>query len=640
MAILIALIFQILFVLFAMVINVGLVVHDKINLQNSADIAAYYAAAKQAQLLGAIAHENYQIRQAWKLLAWRLRVLGDNSRRSHPAFISNETSKLEAPYHLGDSVPSVCIASSFWSGKSSRQNLCHEARIRIPKFQELTLIPGLFGPLADLNERIAGIVKDAGQVIEHSCQTSGSINWAIAATWMISYRLEVGSRLKTIRALAAEVARSPEDFTDLDGRSAREGAEKTLSNNLTRANLEDYEFEIFNSFGGIPFDRWLKEIEIYPTVLYTDFSNTAGGCSGQVKPLWQGLPNFYNANKSKIDPQGILADLYLEPPKSSPYKSLLGVEKNPWIMGYVGVKITSKPRKPFAPFGKPITLTAVSYAKPFGGRIGPWMNSLWPYGSEKSSGGEKLEPLTPERYEDGAPQEFTSSSVPNYSRFPGDALGLNSRLALSLFASTFQKVTGMTTDWWGLLPASFESKGSDPLAWALKPQLNRPLANDKSIGPWIRDLEISAVAPDLFDSTYYSVDPSFDSNYRQRMQQGILKGQFILGDLGTRDEVLMNIRDQMDFAVRLSDPQTNFYLLKSYHHLLTGWSPTGPSDFRFPASFGECYNEGKDPIPGSCAIGSRVGYSVKIVSHNYLTRKDLELGGPSVKGAILNPPPF
>ncbi|MCC7404509.1 MAG: hypothetical protein IT288_08950, partial [Bdellovibrionales bacterium] len=75
-AIFIAMIFQVLFILFAMTINVAMVVHDKINLQNSVDFAAYYAAQKQAEVLNAIAHSNYQIRQSWKVLAWRYRVLG------------------------------------------------------------------------------------------------------------------------------------------------------------------------------------------------------------------------------------------------------------------------------------------------------------------------------------------------------------------------------------------------------------------------------------------------------------------------------------------------------------------------------------------------------------------------------------
>ncbi len=76
MAIFVALIFQILFFFFAMAINVALVVHDKINVQNATDLAAYYAAQRQAEMLNVIAHTNYQIRQSWKLLNWRYYVLG------------------------------------------------------------------------------------------------------------------------------------------------------------------------------------------------------------------------------------------------------------------------------------------------------------------------------------------------------------------------------------------------------------------------------------------------------------------------------------------------------------------------------------------------------------------------------------
>src|SRR6185369_8635568 len=78
--ILIGIIFQVVFIFFAMVINVGLLVHDKINLQNSVDIAAYYGAMKQAEVLNTMAHVNYQIRQAWKLFSWRLWVLADAGR--------------------------------------------------------------------------------------------------------------------------------------------------------------------------------------------------------------------------------------------------------------------------------------------------------------------------------------------------------------------------------------------------------------------------------------------------------------------------------------------------------------------------------------------------------------------------------
>ncbi len=75
-AIFVALIFQIVFVFFALLINVGFLVHHKINLQQSTDLAAYYGAMKQAEMLNAVSHINFQIRQNWKLLTWRYRVLG------------------------------------------------------------------------------------------------------------------------------------------------------------------------------------------------------------------------------------------------------------------------------------------------------------------------------------------------------------------------------------------------------------------------------------------------------------------------------------------------------------------------------------------------------------------------------------
>lgn len=75
-AIFVALIFQVIFIFFALLINVGLVVHHKINLQHSVDLAAYYGAMKQAESMNAIAHINFQLRQNWKLFTWRYRVLG------------------------------------------------------------------------------------------------------------------------------------------------------------------------------------------------------------------------------------------------------------------------------------------------------------------------------------------------------------------------------------------------------------------------------------------------------------------------------------------------------------------------------------------------------------------------------------
>ena len=62
----------------------------------------------------------------------------------------------------------------------------------------------------------------------------------------------------------------------------------------------------------------------------------------------------------------------------------VGVEKNPWMMAYVGVKATTESRQVFAPFGGAVQLTARGFAKPFGGRMGPWYAQNWTRGDSQS----------------------------------------------------------------------------------------------------------------------------------------------------------------------------------------------------------------------------------------------------------------
>ena len=75
-------IFGILFILgsltiFGMVMGVGLIVHHKINAQNSVDIGAIYAAQKQAETLSVLSHLNYQLWQNYKLFSYRYNFLGN-----------------------------------------------------------------------------------------------------------------------------------------------------------------------------------------------------------------------------------------------------------------------------------------------------------------------------------------------------------------------------------------------------------------------------------------------------------------------------------------------------------------------------------------------------------------------------------
>jgi hypothetical protein len=65
-----------LFFLITFVINTGLLVSAKINLQNAADLAAYAGAATQARQLNHIAFLNYEMRREYKKFLFRYYVLG------------------------------------------------------------------------------------------------------------------------------------------------------------------------------------------------------------------------------------------------------------------------------------------------------------------------------------------------------------------------------------------------------------------------------------------------------------------------------------------------------------------------------------------------------------------------------------
>jgi hypothetical protein len=103
-AVFVALIFQVIFIFFALLINIGLLIHHKINLQHSTDMAAYYGAMKQAESMNAIAHINFQLRQNWKLFTWRYRIFGTFGFTKTAGSSGGSSSDLDFPFESNVSV--------------------------------------------------------------------------------------------------------------------------------------------------------------------------------------------------------------------------------------------------------------------------------------------------------------------------------------------------------------------------------------------------------------------------------------------------------------------------------------------------------------------------------------------------------
>lgn len=654
MALFIALIFQVLFVFFAMIINVGLIVHDKINLQNSVDLAAYYAAQRQAEMLNAIGHYNYQIRQAWKLLTFRYRVLGDLGFQQHPIQLTGENFDDVPAYQDQGRPANVCINHGFWGYE---QNLCFFSQIQIPPIPQMTII----NPFLPTNFIAQNLIDQFRQNAAADCLGTSRLNFSILIQWLLGYRAQIGQSKMAVRRYADLLSQDSSNFLDIRGESVALGAQKTLRDNLTRTNkagFVDENFRVYNSLGQGDRKAWLNEVLLVPRLLYAHTTSSSGsGCTGVAVPIdGQGVTNPPNGIPDGVPNSPTVefarkesnADDYL-------YHASYGYEKNPWMVAYVGVYAETEPRKPFLPFGKPIKLTARAYAKPFGGRVGPWFYKGWPRGAQRSVGNfaTQVDSLVPTSFDPVAQQFSDGDNIfPNYARFPGDALGLRSKAALAVLKKGLLNYFTMSMGGGPSagIPISPAFYNGSPLGADGFAQVPTSMASGVSAlklgynGPWIRDFEAAAIAPDLFDAIYYSIEPDAQRNYVQLGAQKIFQNQNLPLDLGSlAPSFPINIKKQIEVLNQLKsvNPNMNFYLISDWKNLLTGWAPSGPFEYNFPEEvFAKCAREGQQAVPGTCALGGRTGYSVKLVSRSYLTSDQLSLGGTGDAGPILNPPPF
>ena len=665
LAIFVALVFQVLFVFFAMAINVGMIVYQKINLQNAVDLAAYYGAMKQAEVLNTMAHINYQIRQSYKLLAYRYRVEGEFGRLQHPGSDTQVASRLQrgdvlyAPGGRTQFTPHVCISHAGYKNTESSENLCRDDNTyEIPVFG---VPPVAFDPFG-FGAAVRSTFSIARQTVQNRCKDAGKYNWLFGAAAMFVFRMDQMERRAWIEHLGDGLAFQPNDFIELTGDPASEGALKTLQKNLSESNYAGFVgWEMLNSlgdprFGSEPKQRrsfWLTPIPIVIRAKYTFNQNTGSACVVGNNFLFQ-APSEERLTATNGDQRmaDTLLQASLDGPAdfNNPMTMTMGYEKNPWFMAYVGVRAKTRPLKLFSPFAKDVVLSARAFAQPFGGRMGPWYNSGWVQGRDhfRSQSGTLVDPLMPIHPLDLGTVNLAQTDqverfFPNYSRYPGDQFGLKSQLALTMVADK------PPIDPMHIIQVINEygdpSKPHDPLAWDRE--------NDEP--PLIRQYEDAVVAPDLFDATYYSIDPNYmkwvypilQTRKRQR-RLGSTPQYFPPADLGTRfgsKYAQLQTRTLREGLIeRQAKPEFNrfYYYIGKWEHLLTGWASDQVSQYNFPsANYAKCPHKDTEQLPlySGCAAGGRVGHSVKLVSKDYLDSSAHQLGGTEQsKAPLLNPP--
>ncbi len=685
----VALVFMVLFTLFGMTISMGMFVHDKINLQNATDLASYYVATKQAEMLTAIAHSNYQIRQSWKLATFRYRVIGNGARSiggyrhpgtfSYPDQYKNDHSVyIPAKVHIKGSnliPPRVCVGATYMFKELNTDNVCSKINFRVGYIPEVKLYT-LGSRVSQTNRQI----RQSTISIKNTCSKSSYINWWFANTIVGSHKLEQRDRRQVIQALANNLALpiTIEGMKDLEGKSVFEGALKTFRFNLSESNREDLNtatIKFTNSMKGLKPEDWLKPIYINTIIPYSFMTTTGGKCeeklythtnSSPVKGLFNSAEGSFAVKlKNYLDPDNQIEYYGSLGANSDKFLNLsVGVEKNPWYMVYNKASASAVSRPLFLNdlFKIGIQMKAIAYSKPFGGRIGPWYKSQWSSGSLESDSGYRTDPLLPPRVtskELGRPKEELDKTLwPNYSRFPGDKEGMTSKAAMVAAGKIIGK--------WGINGKSETSVFHYHRAtYSYTNTLyNDPLAQNisKEGQPWNafnRRLEIAAIAPDMFDMIYYTIVPGF-YDYFIDGPNGKLKDWLVVpsevqvrGDIGSSNEgpVKFDIKDQMN----ISQPSEHFDKVKRERlapwlnnpggkAFLSSWIPGTEVMNYDPADqgtvkdrFAKC-NKGlasdkKPKIPSECLNGGRSGYSVKIISKKYL-EADHPIGGSGVSGKI------
>ena len=168
--------------LLAFIINVGLFVKAKINLQNATDAAAFAGASVQARQLTNMAYVNWEIRNTFKEWMFKYYVLGQtgqfatnlsDAKLNTPGKVSYY---LETPVQAGTTdfdkynLPSICIHNASFS------NICQIYYIPgIPRFPAVQV-----AGISDIHE---GFVDQLVDQKNRDCSRRSTLNFLSAVTW-------------------------------------------------------------------------------------------------------------------------------------------------------------------------------------------------------------------------------------------------------------------------------------------------------------------------------------------------------------------------------------------------------------------------------------------------------------------------
>ena len=413
----------------AFVVNVGLFVKAKINLQNAVDAAAWTGAAVQARQLSNIAYVNYQFRQIYK--EWMLKYyifgnIGGFTRtgsnlltRRGPGDVTNFRLQTNS-YTTGGTadrevdkfnVPSICITNT-------NDNICSTVSVPgLPRFDTVHLAGGIYQSHKKFVDEMAAIKADA-------CTKVSNLNFATAVDWTYGngegfnrnltkfLNLQrMGAWPKSlltairVRNLEALVNRPP--VPSIDHQNVDELRQSPHEAVYNERPFKAFKAGFRNLGGGIKKEAGgSDQDELALSFTLTELSPEDIPINGtDLSSLL--IPSQANLLREQYDKKYYL-DLHILPVNYLIYYTtfiskskdinyagagtddagcdniktalpvpsyIMGFVKNPNILTYYSVKAEAKFIGLFFPFyrtlGDGIQLKAYASAKPFGGRIGP-----------------------------------------------------------------------------------------------------------------------------------------------------------------------------------------------------------------------------------------------------------------------------
>ncbi|MGK5082061.1 pilus assembly protein TadG-related protein [Bdellovibrionota bacterium FG-1] len=371
------------FILFlAFVINTGMLVNAKINLQNAADLAAYAGAATQARHLNQISFLNYEMRRQYKKFLFRYYVMGNMAQRGFPRNGGAAGPALWSPSGKPDknySVPTVCMVFN------KSDNFC-----QLDLLPEIGIPPD--NPLDAINSTLIEQLKSIEDIRKANCQSIGATNSIILRLWLWNTDPDLKKLIAQLAAdpKTAAAAQTVQDLAYGLGLVPRElilrRRIETLKDYANQEPAKNVTYNTAHTMKGKPdpaaFER---TIQAFLSAYYTLGNHTFDTGSIVMDELMPNALIKLNNIKAKFDTYAVTfkTDLtkgkaaactpQLEP-DSLGGELVLGVYKDPSILTYYAVRVKAKAKVLFSPWGD-LDLKAYAAAQPFGSRIGPVLTS-------------------------------------------------------------------------------------------------------------------------------------------------------------------------------------------------------------------------------------------------------------------------